>query len=101
MKGKFKGLKITAVIIFTSAIVVAIAFGLLVSIVYRNINFEGDERLFESARCFNSTTFYANGADRGSDKYEPIAIEISGNMRKIFYSTDEVGKYLRDGFIDS
>ena len=99
MKGKTKGLKITAIIIFSSAVLVALTFGLLVVFVYKGINFEADERLFESARGFDSTTFYANGSDEGGDRYDPVAIEISGSMRKIFYSSEEIGDYLKDGFI--
>ena len=99
MKGKTKGLKITAIIIFSSAVLVALTFGLLVVFVYKGINFEADERLFESARGFDSTTFYANGSDESGDRYEPVAIEISGSMRKIFYSSEEIGDYLKDGFI--
>ena len=71
---------------------------MLVVFVYKGINFEADERLFESAAEFHSTTFYANGAD-GNGEYEPLAIEISGSMRKLFYSHDEISRYLKDGFI--
>ncbi len=98
MKGSIGGLKLIAIIIFSSAVVVAVVFGLLVINVYEGINFEADERLFESAAGFHSTTFYANGAEQG-EKYEPVAIEISGSMRKLYYSIDEISPYLREGFI--
>ena len=98
MKGFLGRLKLTAIIIFSSAIVVSLVFGFIVYYVYRGINFEADEKLFESAAGYHSTTFYANGAGEGED-YKPVAIEISGTMRKLFYSYDEISPYLKDGFI--
>ena len=99
MKEKGKRIRFTALIIFSSAVLVALTFGIIVIFVYRGINFEADERLFESAKGFGSTTFYANFAEEGSDKYEPVAIEISGSVRKIYYSLDEIGPYLSRGFV--
>ena len=98
MKGSLGRLRFTAIIIFFTATVVALVFGLIVFHVYRGINFEADEKLFESAAEYHSTTFYANGADDGED-YGPVAIEISGTMRKLFYSYDEISPYLKDGFV--
>lgn len=98
MKGSLGRLRFTAIIIFFTATVVALVFGLIVFHVYRGINFEADEKLFESAAEYHSTTFYANGADDGED-YDPVAIEISGTMRKLFYSYDEISPYLKDGFV--
>ena len=98
MKGSLGRLRFTAIIIFFTATVVALVFGLIVFHVYRGINFEADEKLFESAAEYHSTTFYANGADDGED-YSPVAIEISGTMRKLFYSYDEISHYLKDGFV--
>lgn len=98
MRKSHRGIKRLATVIFLSASLVAIAFSLLVIFVYKGINFEADERLFEAAAGYHSTTFYYNGADTG-EEYKPVAIEISGGMRKLFYSTDEIGKYLKDGII--
>ena len=92
-------IKIAAAIIFSSAAFVALIFGLLVFFVYRGINFEADERLFESAAGFHSTTFYYNSAETVEKEYKPVAIEISGSMRKLVYSTDEISEYLKGGFI--
>ena len=99
MKKKNSGLRLTALVIFSGAIIVGIAFTLLVIFVYKNINFEADERLFENAAEYSSTTFYVNGTEDKIYDYLPIAIEISGNMRKIFYSTDEISDYLKDGAV--
>ena len=99
MKAKGKPVKICALIVFSSAVLVALVFFLMVVFVYRGIDFEADEQLFESARGFGSTTFYANSAEGGSNKYEPVAIEISGSIRKICYSLDEIGPYLSRGFV--
>lgn len=99
MKGAGGRIRLCATVLFTSALVVALIFGLLVIFVYRNINFEADEQLFEGSLSFNSTTFYANGQEDDEDNYEPVAIETSGSMRKLFYSSDEISDYLKDGFI--
>ena len=98
MGKKMKILKITALIIFSVTLICAFVFVLLVRIVYKGINFEGDERLFEGARSFHSTTFYANATPE-SEKYTPIPIEIGGDVQKIRYSLDEISPYLKDGFI--
>ncbi len=98
MKGSTRRLKFTAIIIFSSAALVALIFGLLVIFVYRGINFEADERLFESAAGFHSTTFYADISE-GGDSYEPVAIEIGGSMRKLFYSFEEISPYVKEGFV--
>lgn len=98
MKSKRKAIKVTATVIFCAAISVGLIFGGLVIFVYNGINFESDEQLFESAADFHSTTFYANGADE-EGIYDPIAIEISGSIRKLVYSSDEICDYLKRGFI--
>lgn len=90
--------KRVAIFIFTSAVIILLVFGMIVFFVYKGINFEADEQLFEGAAGFHSTTFYANGTDDLND-YEPIAIEISGEMRKIFYSYEEISPYIKDGFV--
>ena len=99
MKGRHKGLKLTALIIFFGATLIGIVFTALILVVYKNINFEADERLFENAAEYSSTTFYANGAEDKMEKYMPVAIEISGSMRKIFYSSEEISEYIKDGFV--
>ncbi len=98
MRGSHRGIKRLATLIFVISSLVAIAFSLLVIYVYRGINFEADERLFESAAGYQSTTFYYNGGEKG-EEYRPVAIEISGGMRKLYYSTDEIGEYLKAGII--
>ncbi len=87
-----KIIKITSLIIFSLALVTAAAFGFLAVGIYRDISFEGDERLFESACGFNSTTFYADGE-------VPVAIETGGNIKKMFYSLDEISPYVKGGFV--
>ena len=54
-----KTLKAVGIGIFSLALIVAIVFTSLAIFVYKDINFEADERLFEGARSFDSTTFYA------------------------------------------
>lgn len=93
-----KKVRLIALTIFSCAIALAIIFGLLIVHVYRGISFEGDERLFESAGGFSSTTFYANGAEEDGE-YLPVAIETGGGMRKIYYSLDEISPLIKDGFV--
>ena len=98
MKRETKRVRFLATMIFSLTIAAAVIFGLLVVIIYRDINFAADERLFDSARSFNSTTVYANAAEDNAE-YLPIAIETGGSMRKIFYSLDEISPLLKEGFI--
>lgn len=98
MKGKCKGLKITACVIVCLSLVVTLVFGILVVFIYEGINFEGDERLFEGASSFSSTTFFAD-SHQDNGKYTPVPIEISGEMRKIRYSLGEISPYIKEGFI--
>lgn len=98
MKRKNRQIAIVAAIIFSVATVAAIGFGIFVFTVYTGISFEADERMFDGARGFSSTTFYANAAEDG-DEYIPIAIDIGGEMRKVFYSLDEISPYLKEGIV--
>ncbi len=88
---------ILAIIILSASVVTACAFGALVLSVYKDISFEADERLFDSASSFDSTVFYANGSD--GEEYLPVAIETGGSMLKLFCSIDEISPYLKEGFI--
>ena len=98
MRKSNKKLKIFAIALFSTALMLAAVFGFLTVYAYKGINFEADERLFESASSFNSTVFFANGNDENGD-YVPVAIETGGSIRKIFYSLDEISKYIKDGFV--
>ena len=97
MNKRRKVFLIIAVSIFSAAAVLAIVFALLSVFIYKDINFEADERLFEGAKSFNSTVFYADAS--GSEKYEPVAIEISGSIRKSFSSLDDMSPFLTKGFV--
>lgn len=92
-----KALKMTAIAIFSLSLIVSLSLGLLAIFVYRGINFEADEQLFEGALSFESTTFYANGGS--CDEYSPVAIEQSGGVRKSYYSLDEISPYIKNGFV--
>lgn len=93
MQKSNRQLRTVAIWIFSICLCIAIIFAVLVFFVYRGINFEADERLFEGSRGFGSTTFYAD------DDGVQTAIEISGNMRKIYYTLDEISPYITEGFI--
>lgn len=98
MNRKISRVKCVALVILSITLICVFCFGLLVVFVYKDINFEADERLFEGAKSFNSTCFYANGAN-SEDEYLPKQIECSGSMRKIFYPSDEISRYLKEGFV--
>ena len=99
MKKQKKSVRIVAITIFSIAVLVSVIFGVLVLAVYKGINFEADERLFEGSINFGSTAFYANGAENTEEGYDPVSIEISGGLRKIYYSLDEISPYIKDGFV--
>lgn len=98
MKKRSKAIRIAATVILSLAAMIGVVFSLLVFYVYKGIDFEADERLFEGAAGFGSTVFYANAAVE-DETYDPIEIEIGGSFRKFFYSYDEIGRYLTDGFV--
>ena len=99
MKNIKRKIGILSSVIISATVLIAVIFGLFVLLVYKGINFEADERLFESESSFNSTVFYANGAEDGEEDYLPVTIETSGNMKKIFYSLNEISPYVKDGFV--
>lgn len=89
MERQKRTISVIAISLFSVALVFAIAFGLLVAFIYRDIDFQVDERLFDSSRSFESTLFYAEGE----------VIESSGSIRKLHYSLDEISPYVSRGFI--
>lgn len=99
MEKSRKKIIVLSSVILSVALLVAAIFGFLVFYAYRGINFEADERLFESAAGFESTIFYANNAGVDDDEYIPIAIETGNGVRKIFYSLDEISPYVKNGFV--
>lgn len=99
MKRSNRKLKILSLCIFLTAVLASLVFGFLVIYAYKDINFEADERLFESASSFNSTVFYANSNDTDNGDYFPVAIETGGDIKKVFYSLDEMSPYVKNGFI--
>ena len=92
-----KTIKILGLTIFTITTVFILIFGILGTIIYKNVDFKTDEKLFDSSRSFNSTEFYANSSSTG--EYVPQLIETSGNIRKSHYSLDEISDYVKKGFI--
>ena len=95
MQGLKRRLKILASVIFSVATVFGVAFFILFVFTYRNIDFALDEKLFESSKDFNSTTFYAY--DKSKAEYQPI--EISGSLNKTSYDLEDVSIYLKQGII--
>ncbi len=79
--------------IFYVSILIAGVFLAIVFFVYKGINFEGDERLFEGSQGFGSTTFLAE------NNGEWIEVETSGSIRKSYYSLNEISPYITKGFI--
>ena len=94
MEGFKKVIKIAGITLFFLAIIGVVAVITSAAFIYKTISFEADERLFESAAGFDSTTFYADSDERDSE-YTPVAVETGGAIRKTFYSLDEISPYLK------
>lgn len=97
MKRQRSVIGIISIFLFSIALIGALVFGGLTLFIYKDINFEADERLFESSRTYESTIFYAD--DSEGEGYTPVQIELGGSLRKIHYSIDDISPYLKDGFI--
>ena len=95
MKRKNKILLVSAAII--SVIATFLLLAVIIISVYSS-KFSSDTELFEKSRKWNSTVFYANAAPY-SEEYIPVESELSGSIKKAFYSLDEISPYLKDGFI--
>ena len=92
-----------ALIIFSSIVAATSLIALLVSIgltvyISKNIDFSADEAMFELAGKWEATVFYA-ARDVDSDIYEPVQIDTSDGLRKLYCRLDEVSDYLTHGFI--
>ncbi len=95
MKTKRKILGIAAIVI---ASVTALLFIGVIALSVYSSGFSSDDELFEKSRAWNSTVFYSNAAPY-SEEYIPVESELSGSIRKAFFSLDEISPYLKDGFI--
>ena len=99
MKGKKRAVVITATVIFAVAGIVTVILAFLAVYISRNINFDADEALFEDADEWGSTVFYASENQGTSGDYLPVEINLSGSVKKVYYPTDEISSYLKDGFV--
>ena len=97
MKRSGRAVKFSTGVILAFIIITLLILMVLGCVVYSKINFEADERLFESSRRWNSTTFYADSEPGG--EYTPVEVETSGSIRKSHYTLDEISKYLTKGII--
>lgn len=97
MEKQKRGIRLIAIGLFFITVIIAVTFGICISSIYKNINFELDESLFENSRRFESTVFYADGSE--SEDYSPVAIELSGNMRKLHYGLEEISPYVKRGVV--
>lgn len=84
-------------IVSLCVIVLLIILTVFIAIIYFKLDFRGDEELFESSRRWSSTTFYADSDEK--EGYQPLEIEISGEIRKQHYMLEEISPYLTNGFI--
>ena len=86
------------VTIFSATVLLLALILLFIIYTHVNIDFESDEALFERAASLSSTTFYGNATPRG-DEYTPVELEISGSLKKIYYSLDELPYALKYGIL--
>lgn len=102
MKSRKKALFISAGAIISVTLLSIIVFICVGIYAYANIDFETDRTLFEKAKSINSTTYYASSTPYGDnfdENYTPERIELSGTLKKEFYSIDEISPYLKEGFV--
>ena len=98
MEKKF--FKTVAIIILIIAVVLSLTSLAVVAAVKRSINFDVDEKLFETAKNGTLTRFFANSSSTPGE-YIPIEIEsmTMGREIKSYYTLDMISDYLKDGFI--
>ena len=92
-----KIVKITALVLVSTAILTALAAGALVIYTRHTLNFEGDEVLFEKSLKWESTAFYASADPYG--EYVPVRMETAGSLEKQYFPLEEISPLLIDGFV--
>lgn len=95
---KRKILIVIASLIIVCTVLSIISVTIILAYYKKNINVEYDELLFNREKGASSTIIYANSSCSG-DEYVPVRLDIGGNSKKIYYSLDEISRYLIDGFI--
>ncbi len=91
-------IKVFAVIAATVAAISLICLLGVFAYAKRNIDYEFDKRLFENAGRGGVSVFYADSGE-DPEKYTPVEMEVYGNIRKSFYSVEEMPEVLINGFI--
>ena len=97
MKKQKKVITIISLCIFSFAFIVGASIAGVYFFIYKGINFEADEMLFENSRVFESTVIYADGSM--GNEYDPLIIENSGALRKNHYALDDISPLLKKGVI--
>ncbi|MBR3806390.1 MAG: transglycosylase domain-containing protein [Clostridia bacterium] len=98
MKTKKRAISALAIIIISVGGLFLLGLGGLYIYSKFAIDFDGDVELFSHSASFESTAFFAD-SDKTDDEYTPVQLEISGPLKKIHYSLDEICPYLKWGFI--
>lgn len=98
MKRKRKAITVLAIIFLSLGGLALAGLGGLYIYSRYAIDFDGDVELFDHSGSFESTTFYAD-EDKSDNEYTPTELEISGSIKKIHYSLDEISPCLKDGFV--
>ena len=98
MKKRRKVIVRVALIVGISALVSVLGITVAAVFSYNLVDSRADSMLFDKSRKYSSTVFYCNETPY-SDTYTPVECEISGNVKKLYYSLDEISPYLKDGFI--
>lgn len=93
MKRRSSAIKRIAATLFSATIIISIVFGLFILFIYRGISFEADERLFESSFGFGATCFYCR------EDNEWVKIENGGNLKKTYYSINDMSPYITEGIV--
>ncbi len=98
MKRKKRAISALAIVILSVGGLFLLCVGGLYIYSRFAIDFDGDVELFSHSAVFESTAFFAD-SDKSDVEYTPVQLEISGSLKKIHYTLDEISPYLKWGFI--
>ena len=98
MRTKKRAITALAIVILSVGGLIVLVLGGLYIYSKFAIDFDRDIELFSNSAGFESTSFFAD-SDKTDTEYTPVQLEISGSLKKIHYSLDEISPYLKWGFI--
>ena len=89
---------IVATIIALIAVSTLIGIGIVSIYTAKYLNLNVDEQMFSKSAKWSATSFYADD-DYSDEEYNPVEVESSGSLKKVFYPLDEISPNLKNGII--